>query len=137
MIRIDYLFSYWIYFWYIAYLNGITKYNPKFALMLGIIENIFILTLMFYYKTDKTIILLFTLMMIILKFIPLYSIYNNIISYQDIIVTIILFLIYLFWIKINNYDINNIINETKNMILYNKKTTPGIFLFSKFLSLFK
>jgi hypothetical protein len=71
MLRIDYIFSYWIFIWFILYCLKITKYNPKFAILLGILENIIVLILMSYYNTDKSIIILFILMFIILKFIPL------------------------------------------------------------------
>lgn len=39
--RLDYVFSYWIFAWYLLYIAKITKYNPKFVLILGIIENSF------------------------------------------------------------------------------------------------
>jgi len=102
MLRIDYIFSYWIFIWFILYCLKITKYNPKFAILLGILENIIVLILMSYYNTDKSIIILFILMFIILKFIPICILHNTVINKSDIIDTCVLFLIFLFWIQINN-----------------------------------
>jgi len=39
-LRIDLVFSYWVYFWYILYAFKITNYSPKFPLILGLIDNI-------------------------------------------------------------------------------------------------
>ena len=49
-LRIDLVFSYWMFFWYILYAFKLTKYSPKFIIGLGIIENFIMLLLMFYYK---------------------------------------------------------------------------------------
>ena len=50
VIRIDYIFSYWIFLWWILYMLKIVKYNPKLAILLGIIENSVILIHKIAYK---------------------------------------------------------------------------------------
>ena len=57
--RIDYFFSYWIFAWYILYVFSIVKYNPKFALTIGLIENIIKLFFMLYHKNHWFIIVVF------------------------------------------------------------------------------
>ena len=47
MNRIDFVFSYWIFLWYILYEFKITQYNPKWALTFGLIENIFAVIILF------------------------------------------------------------------------------------------
>lgn len=131
MIRVDYIFSYWIFFWYILYICNFIKYNPKFAIILGFIENLCILLLMFYYNTKYRLIFLFLIMMFLLKILPLYSIWNTKITINDIYFTSILFIAYLLWMFINKKTMSDFTNNTKKMIIYNKNTLPGMQLLEK------
>ena len=70
-------------------------------------------------------------MMILLKILPLYSLYNTKIYWKDIIATVILFIIYLFWIFLNNKSISDFTQGTKNLIIHNKNTLPGMMLLEK------
>lgn len=127
MVRPDLIFSYWIYLWYILYVFKVIKYNPKLAIIFGIIENLTVLILMYIYGTKKLLVILFTIMFIILKIIPLYTIWNVKINLKyDSINTLLLFLIYLMWVSVNNLSLKNALNSTKNLILHNKNTTPGM-----------
>lgn len=130
MIRIDYIFSYWIFLWYLLYLFGIVNFNPKFAILCGVIENIGILLLMFYYGTKKHLVLLFLIMFILLKIIPLYSIWNTQIRVRDIVALIILFMIYLIWV---NKSLSDFIKQTQDLVIYNKNTLPGMMFLDKII----
>jgi hypothetical protein len=131
MEKVYFIFSYWIFLWYLLYYCKIIKYNPKFAIIIGMIENICILLLMIYYNTKIKLFLLFILMMIILKFIPLYSIWNTKIQTSDIIATFVLFIIYLFFMILNKKNISDFIKQSKDLIIYNKNTLPGMSFFEK------
>lgn len=120
MERLDLVFSYWIFVWYLLYFFGFKLYNPKFAIILGISVNLIILFLMFYYNTKYYLILLFIIVVTIQKIIPIYTIWNDKIQNKDIIATFILIIIYLFWYKLNNKKFSNIIKPQKELILYNK-----------------
>ena len=133
MERIDFIFSYWIFAWYLLYYFRIVTYNPKFAIIIGIIENVCILLLMFYYKTNAKLIILFIIMLFLLKIIPIYTIRNEKINNKDIILTIILFIIYLCWRVINHKSIVNFSQEMKQLIIYNKNTLPGMTILAKFI----
>jgi hypothetical protein len=124
-----YIFTYWIFIWYLFYISKLVNINPKFALIMAIIENICILFLMFYYKTNLNLVFLYIIMMIILKIIPLYSIWNTKIGNKDIIWTFILFIIYLIFRFVNNKTIDDLIQQHKDLIIYNKNVLPGINLF--------
>jgi hypothetical protein len=129
MIRPDLIFSYWIYLWYILYIFKVLKYNPKLAIICGMFENIIVLILMYIYNTKKILVVLFIIMFFILKLIPLYTIWNdNIKLKDDIINTSLLFIIYLIWIRLNQLNITDALNSTKNLILYNKNTMPGMII---------
>jgi hypothetical protein len=130
MIRIDYIFSYWIFLWYLLYLFGIVNFNPKFAILCGLIENIGILLLMFYYGTKKHLVSLFLIMFILLKIIPLYSIWNTTIRMRDIVASIILFIIYLVWV---NKSLSDFKKQTEDLVIYNKNTLPGMMFLDKII----
>jgi hypothetical protein len=137
MIRPDLIFSYWIYLWYILYIFKVVQYNPKFAIIFGMIENLFILLLMCIYNTKKILIVLFIIMFFILKLIPLYTIWNDKIQLNDDIKnTSLLFIIYLLWIHLNQLTITDAITSTKNLILYNKNGLPGMTILQKIVKIF-
>lgn len=106
--RIDFVFSYWIFVWYIFYIIGIVKYNPKWALTLALIENTFALALMIFYKNSFINIFLFCFINLFIKILPLWSLRKTKYEINGIYSLIILFLIYLLWIKINNIPFKNI-----------------------------
>ena len=70
-------------------------------------------------------------MMIILKIIPLYTIWNDKINYKDIFFTFILFIIYLLIMYLNGKNINSFVKQSKDLIIHNKNTLPGMFLLEK------
>jgi len=133
--RFDYLFSYWIFVWYLLYFFRITKYNPKFVLICGVIENIILLFFMIYYKTNLNVIIFFIIGMFIIKIIPTYTIWNTIIKWRDILFTFILFFIYIIWLYINNKSLYYVFNEIKQVV-FNKKNFPSVELLLKIYNYF-
>jgi hypothetical protein len=101
IIRSDFIFSYWIFAWFLLYYFNIVKYSPKFVIILGIIENCFLLLFLIIYKSTLYKITKFIIINTIIKVIPLYLVWNDKIIKKDIYATIILFLIYLVWIYLN------------------------------------
>lgn len=125
--RLDYVFSYWILAWYLLYIAKITKYNPKFVLILGIIENSFLLLFMIIYKTKISSIIIFIIINIFIKIIPYYTVRNDKIIKKDIIATIILFIIYCLWLYINTG--NNVIEfhlKISESVIKDKNETPAM-----------
>jgi len=109
MIRADLIFSYWIFVWWILYELNLTTANPKFVIILGIIHNFIFLLIKIYKKSDS--ILPFIIINFCIKIIPIISLLNTTIQYNDIIITVYLFLVYLVWLIINY----------KTIIMYNEK----------------
>ena len=137
MIRPDLIFSYWIYLWYILYIFKVVKYNPKLAIICGMIENLVIFILMCIYNTKKILVVLFIIMFVILKLIPLYTIWNDKIQFNDDIKnTSLLFIIYLLWIHLNQLTITDALTNAKNLILHNKNTMPGMTILQKIVKIF-
>jgi hypothetical protein len=137
MIRPDLIFSYWIYVWYILYIFKVLKYNPKLAIIFGMIENLIMFILMCIYKTKQILVVLFIIMFVILKLIPLYTIWNDKIQFNDDIKnTSLLFIIYLLWIHLNQLTITDALTNAKNLILHNKNTMPGMTILQKIVKIF-
>lgn len=137
MIRPDLIFSYWLYLWYILYIFKVLKYNPKLAIIFGMIENLIMFILMCIYNTKKILVVLFIIMFIILKLIPLYTIWNDKIQFNDDIKnTSLLFIIYLLWIHLNQLTITDALTNAKNLILHNKNTMPGMTILQKIVKIF-
>jgi len=126
--RIDFIFSYWIFSWYLLYITNIIEYSPKFVFLLGIIENIILL--FFITQNGSTIetIIKFILINIIIKIVPYYTIINDKIKDKDILVSSLIFIIYNIWLYINNTTIVNIYYKIYNSLINNKENTPGMMM---------
>jgi hypothetical protein len=131
MLRIDFILSYWIFFWYLLYVFNWTPYSPKFALILGTIENLIILAFMFVYNTRPRFIVLFAIMVFLIKILPLYFIWNKKIQKQDIFATVGLFVIYGLWTQINGKNPTEFLDKTKDLVLHNKNTLPGMMVLDR------
>jgi len=104
IIRPDYIFSYWIFIWYILYILKFAHNSPKFALIVGIIENLFVMFTMIH-KNIKAHCIIFFIINIFIKVLPLLSIINDKILQKDIYATVILFLSYNIWLYINKTNL--------------------------------
>ena len=93
--RFDLIFSYWIFAWYICYMLKWTRYNPKLALLIGILENGVMAILMLYYNTR--ILPYFLMVNMVIKVVPYYSIQRKI-QWSDVYPTLGLFMVYIGWI---------------------------------------
>jgi len=110
MLRVDYIFSYWVLLWYVLFMLNVTTYNPLFLLYVALFLNV----LGIYDKLSSmknTLIYIFII--ILIKVIPIYSIRNKTIKIEDIYVSLVLFFIYLLWIFMNDISIKHIHLELK------------------------
>ena len=123
-LRFDLVFSYWIYIWYIIYAFKLTKYNPKFALILGLIDNCIMLILMLLYGTSRKTIFYFIIINTIIKIIPLYYLRNIPIKMSDIYFTIGLFILFVLWLHINKQNLIGNIKIIHDSLLYGNDNTP-------------
>jgi len=141
IIRPDFIFSYWIFLWFIIYYfaaipSTIKKYiNPFFGLLIALIENI----ISFIYISIKTknilIISYYLLMMLLMKGLPIYLLYShnyNYINYKtDISAFIFVFLIYNIYLSINNTNIIEIYKSINKSIFNGENKTPIFYLMTK------
>ena len=129
-LRFDLVFSYWIFAWFILYLCNITTYSPKFAFILGLIENLFILIMMIVKGTKRITILYFIIINFLIKVLPIYYLRAETIRMKDVYMTVLLFVIFILWLYINNISIIENIKIIYNSLIYGGNKTP----FMKFLS---
>lgn len=95
----DLVLSYWILLWFVLYYWGFTQYNPKFLLMVGLAENVVMLLLMILYgRRDVFKIAMFVLVNICIKIIPLYLVWNTVVLWIDIYVSVGLVVAYCIWV---------------------------------------
>jgi len=136
-LRGDLVFSYWIYFWYILYALKITNYSPKFPLILGLIDNIIMLVLMFMYGTSKRTIFYFIVINTLIKVVPLYYLMDEPIKINDIGFTILLFVIFVIWLHLNRQSLFGNIKLIHDSLLYGQDKTPFMAFINKLKSNFK
>lgn len=111
--RLHSLFSNWIIVWYILFIVNVTEYNPKFILIIALLQNSIglIYKLLFDYIHNAFIL---AIIIIFMKLIPLYTIIHTKIKIKDILFTIFLFILYNVWLYINRTNLYEIFIETKN-----------------------
>jgi hypothetical protein len=124
--RFDYLFSYWEFLWYILYELNLVSYNPKGALIPALLVNIVLLCIMLYYSYSYTIF--FVMALILMKVLPLWSLWNDPYRLKDVYATIVVFVVYLVWIRMNEVDLNELLNKQVHHIHTNKPIGPGMYL---------
>ena len=98
----DLIFTYWIFLWFLLYYFCLPNfYNPKFALILGLMVNLVVLCILIYNGVPFIYIIGFMIVILITKITPLYLVRKTKIRTKDISFTGVLFLVYVlyFWIK--------------------------------------
>ena len=136
-LRGDLVFSYWIYTWFILYELQIIDYSPKFPLILGIIHNLIMLIFMLLYGTSIRTIFYFIVINTIIKVVPLYYLRNEAIKLNDIYFTCGLFLLFIFWLHLNEQSLVGNIKLIHDSLLYGKEQTPFMALVNKIKSNYK
>ena len=128
--RFDLVFSYWIFAWYLLYMLKFVKYNPKFAIMIGILENIVLLIFMSLNGANKRTIGYFILVNTFIKVLPFYTVRYDTINVKDIQVTLMLFIIYIGWIFLNNQSLPENYKLAYFSLTKNQDTMPFLALIS-------
>jgi len=121
-IRFDFIFSYYLFLWFLFYYFGYIKYCPNSWLILGIFNNIIALFLMIYYKNPLLNILVFSIINTCIKLIPLWLIRNKPYKIDDFIFGAILFIMFSFWLSLYN---TNFVKVTQSIIEAIKERVPA------------
>lgn len=135
----SFLFSYWIFIWFLIYIfsfsfdTSIAKWiqnycNPLLVLRLALLENLFSFFMLYYYNTKSFILFKYVLVILILKVIPIYALRNtkiNIVS--NVTILVFLFLLYELYLQMYGTNVIEIYRDTYQHIINDDGKTP-IFL---------
>jgi hypothetical protein len=131
------VFSYWILVWFILYYFKLTQFSPKFAITVGILENIVLFIFMVIWGTSLRTKIWFVIINTLIKILPFYYLRNEPYNLKDIYFTFGLFLLFVIWLHINK---ENLIGNAKliyDSFIYGKDNTPFMSLLHKIESNFK
>ena len=130
VLRVDLIFTNWIFLWFALYLVGLTQYSPKFAVIISIIENIGALLLL---KTANTRTLAAMFFIIIIKFMAFFVVRNSRITIQDVLAFVVLFILYAVWVHINNETVIGYYKKIQQSLNNNDNNTPIVHFINKFI----
>ncbi len=136
-LRADLIFSYWIYAWYLLYAFKFTSYSPKFALILGLIDNMVMLGLMLLYGTSRRTIFYFIVINTLIKVVPLYYLSGEKIKMTDIYFTSGLFVVFVLWLHLNSQNLVGNMKLVHDSLVYGKDETPFMALLNKVFKNYK
>lgn len=140
-----YLYSFWIYVWFLFYYFNFIDFSPYLAFLLCIITDLYKIILIIknrYYIIDNKLITISRLFFIInMHYIPFLLIDYDI-NLKNIYFNIFLGICYLTFLKINNikikdvYDLKNFKNKNFNEYIQLRFNNKYIYLISCILFLF-
>ncbi len=126
VIRPDFILSYWVFMWYVAYMLKWTRSSPKLLFIIGIIENLWSMWVIWGHATTENFIY-FIIVFLLTKVIPLATILNIPIRKEDVLWSLVLVSVYGVWVWLNGAMNLSTIQSLKE----NRNETPGIWLFHK------
>jgi len=132
--RFDFVFSYWIFAWFILYELKIIQFNPKIALIMALITTLIEVFMMIYFNNSFFNIFLFSFINFIMKVLPLWILRKSEYKIIDVYAFIGLFIIYLVWLFINHVNIKKEIPIIADRIKHNKPVGPFMFYANQFFS---
>ena len=130
MITPDLIFSDWIFAWYILYAFKIVHFSPKFALIIGLIENLIMLILVAVYGRHTSTAFQFAGVIFLIKITPLYLLRTERIRRIDMLYTLILFISFNLWLYLNGQTFISNAQAIHDSLLYGKNETPFMALFN-------
>lgn len=132
MIRADFLFTFWVIFWYVFYLTGYFKQSPKLSFYLLLLVNLFILVSMIFKKMKARPILYFILIIAGTNLLPLLTLYDATINKADLLATVGLFVMFIGWLLWE--DKIHLLEESYMAMLQSQCSTPMMCGLTKFFS---
>ena len=131
------VFSYWVVLWFILYYFNLTSFSPKFAITVGILENIILFIFMVIWGTSLRTIIWFVIINTIIKILPFYYLRNESYNLKDIYATIALFVLFIVWLHINKQSLVGNAKLIYNSLIYGNNNTPVMNLLHKIENNFK
>ena len=104
-LRADFIFSYWIFIWFILFELNFIPFNPFIILVFALIINTIDFLIKIFLKYSHKSLLYYFIINIFIKILPIVILLfqrQNTFSSEDLDFTIIYFILFLIW----SYDIN-------------------------------
>ena len=138
-LRVDFVFSYWIYAWYLLYIFTPLNiyYSPKFALILGLFDNIIMFIMMLLYGTNKETVFYFVIINTIIKVVPLYYLIHEKVQLKNVYFTFGIFFLFILWLHINKQSLTGNIKLIYDSFIYGENKTPFMALLKKIQNNYK
>jgi len=95
----QFVLSHWIFAWYVFYVLGFTKFNPKIGLILGLLYNICMALVIFYFKKEWSWFIY--IVVFFYKGIPLWSLRHTPYQWKDFYGFVVLSMIFLVFLSVN------------------------------------
>jgi hypothetical protein len=149
-LRVDFLFSYWLIGWFLVYYFTPSKnktrnkpissfirthLNPKLGFYLATIENIIVLLVLVYYRTELWTIVKYIFMLLLLKILPLYLLSDYSVQWvHDTVVLVVIFAFYNIYLAFNDTNLYEIYKRTFVSFKNSQNETP---MFSLIQRLFR
>jgi hypothetical protein len=131
MFRIDFIFSYWIFAWYLLYMARITIYSPKLVLIISLVEALFSYMLL---KTANTATRIYMIIIACcIKIIPLITLWREPIRQRDIWALISLFIIYNVWLGIHGETMLRVYKKIQALLDNNTDQLPFMYILSRLI----
>lgn len=121
----DKFFSIWIFIYTIAYIFKITPYNPIILICFALTFFIITLLIVIYKLNEKSLLIYYLIVNIIGKLIPLFIIFNDKITNNDIIFTVYFILLYVIYMQIIKEDIICMYSDYIEFIIDKDKGREG------------
>jgi hypothetical protein len=135
-IRFDYIFSFWVFAWFLIYYFTVSKNskigifiktycNPSIALYFAFIENILTFIVLLVFQNTIWTAFKFLIMMISIKIIPIYLLRNEKLNPIHGLLSLgILFSIYNIYLFMNDTNIYDVYSRTIYSLIEGKNETP-------------
>jgi hypothetical protein len=147
-VRPDFLFSYWIFAWFLIYYNidafkGPTinefklRCSPLLSLWIALFFNIYELIYVTALKFDPVIFVKYTIMFVTIKAFPVYLLYHKGVTvhwFNDVLVLLVVLFIYVSYLYSNNTNPQKVYTETEKSIVSGNNKTPMFYLMDKLYS---
>jgi len=109
VLRPDFIFSYWIFVWYLLFIFGIVKQNPLYILCFALLVNCIDILIKIMLNYPVKVIISFLIINFLIKVIPILHLLSiNDDKKFDILSLFHVFFVYIIWLSINNMMTNTI-----------------------------
>ena len=122
--RFDYVFSYWLFAWWILYALKVTRYSPALWLWVAVVFEVFLFFTLIHHQYPVWYVTLFVIINLVIKGGPLWSMRRE--TPRGIMPGLLLFLTYVAWLHVNGESVSTVTGRASSQIEKRKPFSVGI-----------